>query len=67
LRWVEFTGNAVREDDETGVRVLGTVRDITKKRHAEETLRQNAGLFATLIDHAPLGVYVIDAQFRREA
>ncbi len=38
--------------------------DITERRHAETLLRQNESLFAALVDVAPTGVYVIDAQFR---
>ncbi len=54
------------EHDASGkiVGLVAAIMDITRQKHAEETLRQNAGLFATLIDHAPVGVYVIDAQFR---
>ncbi len=47
--------------------VIGTsraVRDITSKKLAEESLRQNATLFSAIIDRAPMGTYVIDADFR---
>jgi PAS domain S-box-containing protein len=38
--------------------------DITARKQAEALLRQNEALFSTLIEQAPLGVYVVDAQFR---
>jgi len=38
--------------------------DVTLRKQAEATLRQNEALFSTLIEQAPLGVYVVDAQFR---
>ncbi|MDB6133187.1 MAG: Histidine kinase [Verrucomicrobiales bacterium] len=38
--------------------------DITPRKRAEETLRQNEALFSTLIEQAPLGVYVVNADFR---
>lgn len=42
----------------------GSCVDITERKHAESTLRQNEALFSTLIEQAPLGVYVVDQQFR---
>ncbi len=38
--------------------------DITPRKQAEAVLRQNEALFSILIEQAPLGVYVVDAQFR---
>jgi signal transduction histidine kinase len=38
--------------------------DITDRKRAEAVLRQNEALFSILIEQAPLGVYVVDAQFR---
>ncbi len=37
--------------------------DITERKRAEDTLRRNEVLFSTLIEQAPVGVYVIDAKF----
>ncbi len=48
-------------------KVIGTsrvVRDITERRQAEAVLRQNAELFTALIEQAPMGTYVVDAEFR---
>lgn len=48
-------------------KVIGTsrvLRDITERRRVEEALRENAELFSTLIAQAPMGTYVVDAQFR---
>jgi PAS domain S-box-containing protein len=38
--------------------------DITARKRAEALLRQNEALFSALVDLAPTGVYVVDAQFR---
>jgi PAS domain S-box-containing protein len=43
---------------------LLAVIDITDRKRSEDTLRQSASLFSTLIEQAPTGVYVVDAQFR---
>lgn len=39
-------------------------RDVTQRKRVEAALQQNAALFATLIEQAPMGVYVVDGQFR---
>jgi PAS domain S-box-containing protein len=43
---------------------LLAVIDITDRKRSEDTLRQSASVFSTLIEQAPTGVYVVDAQFR---
>jgi len=40
------------------------VSDITSLKQAEEVLRRNEVLFSTLIEQAPVGVYVVDGQLR---
>jgi len=54
-----------REDE------IGLVRELTERIwtrvervRADSVLRQNEALFAALIEEAPVGVYVINAQFR---
>jgi PAS domain S-box-containing protein len=38
--------------------------DVIERRGAEEALRQTEQTFSTLIENAPFGVYLIDAEFR---
>jgi PAS domain S-box-containing protein len=38
--------------------------DVTARKEAQALLRQNEALFSGLIEQAPLGVYVVDGQFR---
>jgi len=64
IRWVEFKGVRVSATEETPLRILGTVRDITESKRAEEVLGQSAGLFATLVEQAPTGTYVVDSHMR---
>jgi PAS domain S-box-containing protein len=48
-------------------KVIGTsrvLRDITERTQAEEARRENAELFSSLIAQAPMGTFVVDAQFR---
>ena len=41
-----------------------TLVDITERKQAEMLLRQNEALFSALVNQAPTGLYVVDAQFR---
>ena len=43
---------------------MGIQSDITARKLAEEILRRNEALFSALIEQAPVGVYVVDAQLR---
>ncbi len=39
-------------------------RDITDRKRVEEAQRQNAALFTAVLEQAPMGVYVVDADFK---
>ena len=39
-------------------------KDITERNRAEEQLRRNRDTFFNLVENAPFGLYVVDAQFR---
>jgi len=41
-----------------------SVSDISSVKQAEEVLRRNEALFSALVQQAPVGVYVVDDQFR---
>ena len=47
--------------------VAGTTRDITDRNLAEEALRQRTAQFETLLNEAPMGVYLVDSNFRISA
>ncbi len=59
---VEVVANLYNEDGHAVIQC--NIRDITQRKLSEATLRQNQALFSTLIEQAPMGVYVIDDQFR---
>jgi PAS domain S-box-containing protein len=64
LRWVTSRGRLEKDATGAPLRFLGVIIDITERKQAEAMLRQNEALFSALVDLAPTGVYVVDAQFR---
>jgi PAS domain S-box-containing protein len=44
--------------------VAGTTRDITERKRQEIDLQHRTAQFATLLNQAPLGVYLVDADFK---
>jgi PAS domain S-box-containing protein len=40
----------------------GITRDVTNRKHAEETISQNQKTFSELVERAPFGIYVVDSQ-----
>lgn len=59
-----ITASPVKDATGTIVGVSKVARDITAQRRVEKSLRQNAALFSSLIAQAPMGTYVVDAEFR---
>lgn len=51
--------------DEGGHNIIQcNIRDITARKQAETVLLRSKTLFTSLINQAPVGVYVVDSQFR---
>ena len=56
LRWVEFTGERLPQPNDGSRRTLiGVAQDVTSREQAAVSMRQNATLFSTLIEQAPMG------------
>ena len=67
MRWIESHGAAEFEGVGAARRVVavsGTVQDITDRRIADARRNQTQEAFATLVQNAPYGVYVVDSEFR---
>ena len=64
LQEVEVVANLYQEDGHPVIQC--NIRDITARKRSEDALRKSASLFAALIEQAPIGVYVIDSQFRMQ-
>ena len=61
--WVRFRGTAAHSASGPQSWCRVTVSEITAIKEAEEILQRNETLFSSLIEHAPVGVYVVDDQF----
>jgi len=60
-RWIEDEGRVVsRSESGRAIRMIGTRRDITEDRQAQEQQR----LAATVFENAPEGIFILDHKFR---
>jgi PAS domain S-box-containing protein len=59
---VEVVANLYQEGPQSVIQC--NIRDITARRQVEEITRRNEALVSSLIEQAPVGVYVVDAIFR---
>jgi PAS domain S-box-containing protein len=63
-RWISSRAETEYDDAGAAVRHFGVATDITERKKAELHTLQNAELFSSLIEQAPIGTYVVDAQLR---
>jgi PAS domain S-box-containing protein len=67
-RIYDYIFTPVLNDDGEVEAVAGTTRDVTEIRQAEDELRHRKEQYETLLQQAPLGVFLVDADLRiREA
>jgi PAS domain S-box-containing protein len=59
---VEVVANLYQENTTSVIQC--NIRDITQRKQAEDLLRRNEALFSALIGQVPVGVYVVDTEFR---
>jgi PAS domain S-box-containing protein len=59
---VEVVANLYQENGRPVIQC--NIRDITVRKQAEDSLRRNEALFSALIGQVPIGVYVVNAEFR---
>ena len=63
--WLSIVGQAFFEGEpRRAVHMAGTAGDITERKQAEQALQERSTQFQTLLDEAPLGVYLVDDELR---
>ncbi|MBN2099639.1 MAG: PAS domain S-box protein [Dehalococcoidia bacterium] len=60
--WAETTVSFIRNTQGEATGVLGTIRDMTSRKKAEEALIQSQTKYKNLFEHTLLGLEVIDGQ-----
>ncbi len=62
IRWVASFGALLRNPSSPGVRMTGTVRDITKRKQMELALEREHQQFRQIITSAPVAIAMLDTQ-----
>ncbi len=63
-RWVRCIYTPHRDENGRVQGVVVLVSDVTERKRAEQAIRNQAEQFETVLNRAPLGVYLVDADFR---
>jgi PAS domain S-box-containing protein len=62
--WAEMKVSFIRDQDGQPVGILGVSRDITERRRAEDLLRKEREAFSSVLDKAPYGIVLSEADGR---
>ena len=62
--WGQLTTVFVREPEGGSAYFVSVIEDITVRKWTEEAVRRRTAQFETLLNEAPLGVYLVDSDFR---
>ncbi len=60
LKWLYNKWKMIYDQDNNPVRVEGIIRDITKRKKAEEKLKYNENRYQTIFNSVPVGIMVED-------
>ncbi len=63
-RWLRDTRRLLKDPYHQPIEVIGSVLDITARKQVEEALRYSEEQFRQLFDEAPLGMSLVDLQYR---
>ena len=63
-RVLDNHGDVIVDERRKPVRLVGTVQDITERKHTEGALRQSHHQFQSIIDNSPSVIYAKDRSFR---
>jgi PAS domain S-box-containing protein len=57
-RWIHGQGEVIRDENGRALRILGVNYEVTKRRRAEESLRESEARFRALADSAPALMWI---------
>jgi PAS domain S-box-containing protein len=64
-RWISVTAQLQFDGQPArATRMAGLIGDITDRKRTEEAVKRRSAQYQTLLNQAPLGVYLVDAEFR---
>ena len=63
-KWWDVAISPIFDEQHKTVRLLAVSRDATKRKQIEDSLLQRTFQFEALVNNAPLGIYLVDADFR---
>ena len=63
-RWVHGLGRLEFDVQGRPVKMLGTIRDVTEAKQAQEALREREELLRLFIEHAPVALAMLDPEIR---
>jgi PAS domain S-box-containing protein len=68
IRWISTQGQAYKDEYGRVIRKIGTVVDITEKKQleqlAQETLQKREHIVHDVVQHAPIGIAILDAKLQ---
>ncbi len=63
-QWYRARGQAIWDEAGTATRMAGSITDITERKKAESSLKEERFLFHTLLEHLPDAIYFKDTRGR---
>jgi PAS domain S-box-containing protein len=63
LLWINLTVSLLRDRTGTPTHLISVIEDISERKRIQAALHSQTAQFETLLNQAPLGVYLVDADF----
>ena len=60
--WTELTARFLYDESQRPAGIIGTTRDVTDRKRAEEALRESEERYRAVFDNAAVGINVVDAK-----